>query len=1110
MTVSNSQKLFVGILLLFLVSGGITPSFAASITLNKIVTNDDGGSSGVNDFGLTINGTAVNSGQTLNVTANTPFPINETGLAGYSFVDITGDAECPAILGGNVAGIALVDTVTCTITNDDISPTITLNKIVTNDDGGSSGVNDFGLTINGTAVTSGQTVTVTANTPFPINETGLAGYSFVDITGDAECPVILGGNVAGIALGDTVTCTITNDDLPPAMITLNKIVIIDDGGTAGANNFGLTINGTAVNSGQTLNVTANTPFPINETGLAGYSFVDITGDAECPVILGGNVAGIALGDTVTCTITNDDLPPAMITLNKIVITDDGGSSGVNDFGLSINGTAVNSGQTLNVTANTPFPINETGLAGYSFVDITGDAECPVILGGNVAGIALGDTVTCTITNDDLPPAMITLNKIVIIDDGGTAGANNFGLTINGTAVNSGQTLNVTANTPFPINETGLAGYSFVDITGDAECPVILGGNVAGIALGDTVTCTITNDDLPPAMITLNKIVITDDGGSSGVNDFGLSINGTAVNSGQTLNVTANTPFPINETGLAGYSFVDITGDAECPVILGGNVAGIALGDTVTCTITNDDLPPAMITLNKIVIIDDGGTAGANNFGLTINGTAVNSGQTLNVTANTPFPINETGLAGYSFVDITGDAECPVILGGNVAGIALGDTVTCTITNDDLPPAMITLNKIVITDDGGSSGVNDFGLSINGTAVNSGQTLNVTANTPFPINETGLAGYSFVDITGDAECPVILGGNVAGIALGDTVTCTITNDDLPPAMITLNKIVIIDDGGTAGANNFGLTINGTAVNSGQTLNVTANTPFPINETGLAGYSFVDITGDAECPVILGGNVAGIALGDTVTCTITNDDLPPAMITLNKIVITDDGGSSGVNDFGLSINGTAVNSGQTLNVTANTPFPINETGLAGYSFVDITGDAECPVILGGNVAGIALGDTVTCTITNDDLPPAMITLNKIVITDDGGTAGANNFGLTINGTAVNSGQTLNVTANTPFPINETGLAGYSFVDITGDAECPVILGGNVAGIALGDTVTCTITNDDLPPAMITLNKIVITDDGGSSGVNDFGLSINGTAVNSGQTLNVTANTPFQSNQ
>lgn len=94
-----------------------------------------------------------------------------------------------------------------------IPPTITLTKQVINDDGGTAGPNDFGLTVNGAPVISGEAVAVPSGTPVAINEAGLPGYTFVSISGDAGCPTVLGGTVT-LGVGETLHCIITNDDEP--------------------------------------------------------------------------------------------------------------------------------------------------------------------------------------------------------------------------------------------------------------------------------------------------------------------------------------------------------------------------------------------------------------------------------------------------------------------------------------------------------------------------------------------------------------------------------------------------------------------------------------------------------------------------------------------------------------------------------------------------------------------------------------------------------------------------------------------------------------------------------------------------------------------------------
>ncbi|MBT8062193.1 MAG: hypothetical protein KJO85_05870, partial [Gammaproteobacteria bacterium] len=96
------------------------------------------------------------------------------------------------------------------------APTLTLIKNVINDNLGNLGPDDFGISVGGAGVTSGATNPYDANTPLAINEILPEGYEFVSITGDAKCPVGLGGTVT-LDEGEDVTCTITNDDIEPAV-----------------------------------------------------------------------------------------------------------------------------------------------------------------------------------------------------------------------------------------------------------------------------------------------------------------------------------------------------------------------------------------------------------------------------------------------------------------------------------------------------------------------------------------------------------------------------------------------------------------------------------------------------------------------------------------------------------------------------------------------------------------------------------------------------------------------------------------------------------------------------------------------------------------------------
>jgi hypothetical protein len=104
---------------------------------------------------------------------------------------------------------------------------------------------------------------------------------------------------------------------------------------------------------------------------------------------------------------------------------------------------------------------------------------------------------------------------------------------------------------------------------------------------------------------------------------------------------------------------------------------------------------------------------------------------------------------------------------------------------------------------------------------------------------------------------------------------------------------------------------------------------------------------------------------------------------------------------------------------------------------------------------VGETKTCTVTNNDVAPKLIVI-KHVINDNGGTAIAANF-------------TMSVTATSPSPASFPGAeapgtqvtlkqGGYS-VGESGPSGYAASYSTDCTGsITVGETKTCTVTNDD----------------------------------------------------
>ena len=701
----------------------------ATLTLIKHVINDDGGTKVVTDFPLFIDTTQVTSGVAHNVAPGT-YTASETEDVGYAASDWSGD--CAA---DGTVSISLGEHKTCEITNDDISPQLTVVKHVINDNGGTAVATDFTMNVTGTNVSNpsfpgeeapGVTVTLDQGS-YSVDEVELFGYAKT-----------LGADCSGtINVGESKTCTITNDDIAPTL-TLIKHVINDNGGTKVVSDFPLFITALPVTSGVAETVMANVEYVASETEDLGYTASAWSGSCAA----NGTVT-LLPGENGVCHITNDDEAPS-ITLIKNVINDNGGNALPNDFNLTIGGYPVSSGVSYGVDANTPYALDETQLPGYTFVSLTGDYKCPSVLGGT-ATLDEGEDITCTITNDD-EQSYIIVDKTVINDNGGSAVANDFLLTVDGNSVLDEVAYPVNPGT-HTAGETTLPGYTPGAWGGDCD----LNADVT-VALGETKTCTITNDDIAPELIVV-KHVINDDGGTAVAADFTMNVTGTNVSNDSFAGQEVPGVTVTLDQGSYSVDEVEVDGYAKT---LGIDCSGtINVGETKICGITNDDIAPTL-TLVKTVINDNGGTKQVADFPLFITATQVASGVAETVMANVEYIASETEDADYTASDWGGDCAAD----GTIT-LLPGDNKTCTITNDDnpeekVPDPILEIVKVVDKElvNPGDSVI----YTVTVTNVGEGTAINVILTDTLP------SGFTFAD-TGNATKTWELGD----MESGDSVT-----------------------------------------------------------------------------------------------------------------------------------------------------------------------------------------------------------------------------------------------------------------------------------------------------------------------------------------------------
>lgn len=853
---------------------------AGTLIVKKIVVNDNGGTLEADDFSFQVNGGSVTSfesdGQNdLTVDAGT-YTVTEPAVSGYT----TTYDNCTDVVVPN-GGSA-----TCTVTNNDNAPSLTLVKVVDNGDGGVAVASAWTLTATGPTGFSGPGPTVNNGPSFDagsydLSESGPSGYT-------ASAWVCVGGtqddsDTVTIDLGDDVTCTITNDDNAPTL-KLVKEVTNDNGGTAVASDWTLTATGDGgfSDSGNSTTfhiVKANEPYALSESTVAGYS----SGDWSCN---GGSLTGdtltLDLDEDITCTITNDDIAPSL-TLEKHVTNNNGGTASPADWtltavgptGIGGTGPTVTSGPTFSAGTYT---LSEAGPSGYTASSWTCSGGTQ---NGDQITIALGEVMLCEITNDD-QAALLLVKKHVINDNGGTLDAIDF-------------ILNVTGNQPdpssFPGSESGTvvilgAGSYSVDEDFVPGYLKTLGADCSGtIANGESKTCTITNDDIAPTLRLL-KTVTNDNGGTAEAGDWDLTatgdVNGFTDNgaTGGFHTVTAGVSYTLSEAGPSGYT----AGSWGCDDgSLQGDTVTLDLDEDVTCEITNDDNEPSL-TLVKEVVNDNGGDATGSDWILTADGPTGFSGAGPSV-SNEPsfeagtYDLSESGPSGYTdsaWVCVGGTQD-----DSDTVTIGLDDDVTCTITNDDIAPRLKLIKEV----QDGNALAGDWTLTADGNsgfsdAGDSDIFHEVLANEIYTLSEDGPTGYTALEWDcGESNQE----GDQIVLGLDEEVTCTITNTR-DSGTITVIKDVEPDDESLwdiliSGESSASATLADGESSGPHTL---PTGPYTITEPTVLGYNstFSCFEGENE-PASGSGTTINIELAkdQDITCTFTNTFVPPEL-TITK--------------------------------------------------------------------------------------------------------------------------------------------------------------------------------------------------------------------------------------
>ena len=240
----------------------------------------------------------------------------------------------------NAAGavtLALGQNLTCTITVDDIAPTLRVITNVVNNEGGTLTAADFTAHVKTGTIdvvgspqpgsATGTVYPLSAGTTYTVSADVVAGYS-LGITGTCAT----NGNIT-LQPGQNATCTVMATDNPPTLRVFTTVVN-DNGGTLAPGNFpahiragGTDVNGspqTGTSTGTLYTLSAGVVYTVAADAVTNYSLT-VSGDCAA----NGTIT-LQLDQDRACTITANDVGPTLRVVTNVV-NDNGGTRAPADF-----------------------------------------------------------------------------------------------------------------------------------------------------------------------------------------------------------------------------------------------------------------------------------------------------------------------------------------------------------------------------------------------------------------------------------------------------------------------------------------------------------------------------------------------------------------------------------------------------------------------------------------------------------------------------------------------------------------------------------------------------------------------------------------------------------
>jgi hypothetical protein len=508
--------------------------------------------------------------------------------------------------------IAAGEDLTCEIVNDDRPATVTVTKLI-NGSGPLTLSSDFTMTVDGTNATTPTGVVVDGQLQFAGDESGTVvtldagAYSVSEFQEDNYFAFPTAGCTGTLIPGQAVTCTITNTYFPPlpntGFVSVHKVI---DGGQAAPEDFQFVVTENGV-PGAPVNFDASGTNVIELPIGASYSIaeVDPTGLGYAVTDSGTCSGTVSLAGNPACTITNTVMT-APLTITKEIFDNDTATPDQFEYMVvDIGASTVIAQDFFEADGEVVIDIEVGTSVAVSELDPGSDWDVDAV---GCEDVMDADGMECVITNDFIvvPPAPLDdiFPTLSCVDDLGNGmlnahfGYNNtngfevfleagsFDNRMNGGGLvdqNAGQT------SSFSIGENDDVFQVAFDGAIPLTWTLVAGDSNSITADSNSPSCT----PVEPGTITIRKILVQDNGASDALSNFEFFIGSNEVSLDVANEVdpgtyTLSEEWDVAPEGVTEVSeLYDVSFSPECP----DGVVTIVGSEDVTCTITNNDIPP---------------------------------------------------------------------------------------------------------------------------------------------------------------------------------------------------------------------------------------------------------------------------------------------------------------------------------------------------------------------------------------------------------------------------------------------------------------------------------------------------------------------------------------